>query len=338
MNDCDNDGTKGVVPDGDGEDMRIIIISVLAFLLDLILGDPVFLYHPVRAVGLLIAGLERVLRKIFGKSEVSLGIAGGILWILVCCTTFVAAAGALILAEKIHPAISFAIEVFLCYQLLAASSLRKESMKVYVKLKEGNLPGARQAVSMIVGRDTERLTEEGVIRATVETIAENTSDGVIAPMFYMLIGGAPLMLLYKAVNTMDSMIGYKNERYLYFGRTAARMDDVFNFIPARLSALLMTAAACLCRLDGKKAWQIYLRDRHNHASPNAAQTEAVCAGALGVQLAGNAFYFGKLYEKPTIGDPDREICLMDIVSTCRLMYAASFLMLVLGAGIRYFVI
>lgn len=314
--------------------MRIVVISILAFLLDYILGDPVFLYHPVRVIGLMIEGLEKVLRKIAGKSEVLLQVAGAFLWIAVCGITVAATGGILILADKVHPASAFVIEVFWCYQLLAACSLKKESMKVYAKLKEGDLPGARQAVSMIVGRDTENLTEEGVVRAAVETIAENTSDGVTAPMFYMLIGGAPLMFLYKAVNTMDSMLGYKNEKYLHFGKTAAKMDDVFNFIPARITALLMMAAAYLVRLDGKKARQIYVRDRHNHASPNAAQTEAVCAGALGVQLAGNAYYFGKLYEKPTIGDPDREICLTDIVRTCRLMYGTSCLMLALGVCIR----
>ncbi|MEZ3487532.1 MAG: adenosylcobinamide-phosphate synthase CbiB [Lachnospiraceae bacterium] len=269
-----------------------------------------------------------------GKTAARLQIAGSILWLLVCILTLGVVTGVLALAEKVHPVLAFAIEAFWCYQLLALTSLRKESMKVYEKLKEGDLPGARYAVSMIVGRDTENLTEEGVTKAAVETIAENTSDGVTAPLFYMLIGGAPLAFLYKAVNTMDSMIGYKNDRYLYFGRTAAKMDDIFNFLPARISAVLMIAAAGICRLDIRKAWQIYLRDRHNHASPNAAQTEAVCAGALGVQLAGNAFYFGKLYEKPTIGDPLRDICPGDIPGTCALMYVTAVLMLVLGVGIR----
>ncbi len=379
--------------------MRITVICLLAFLLDLLWGDPVWLYHPVRVIGLLITGLEKVLRKAAGaperekaeedrlkggvleeekakeaefksvkpekerleedrrksgmperekaeedrlkggmpedgKTATRLQIAGSILWLLVCILTLGVVTGVLALAEKVHPVLAFAIEAFWCYQLLALTSLRKESMKVYEKLREGDLPGARYAVSMIVGRDTENLTEEGVTKAAVETIAENTSDGVTAPLFYMLIGGAPLAFLYKAVNTMDSMIGYKNDRYLYFGRTAAKMDDIFNFLPARISAVLMIAAAGICRLDIQKAWQIYLRDRHNHASPNAAQTEAVCAGALGVQLAGNAFYFGKLYEKPTIGDPLRDICPGDIPGTCALMYVTAVLMLVLGVGIR----
>lgn len=314
--------------------MRIAVTGVLAFLLDLILGDPRWLYHPVRVIGLLIAGLEKMLRRMAGDSSRRLLFAGGILWVLVCGITFFVTKGLLILAEAVHPALALLAEIFWCYQMLAAASLRKESMKVYEKLKEENLPGARQAVSMIVGRDTKDLTEDGVIRAAVETVAENTSDGVIAPMFYMLIGGAPLVFLYKAVNTMDSMVGYKNERYLYFGRAAARMDDVFNYIPARISAVLMILAAYLCGLNGKKAFQIYRRDRHSHSSPNAAQTEAVCAGALEVQLAGNAYYFGKLYEKPTIGDPVRPVCSEDIRRACRLMYVTAVLMLAAGTAIR----
>lgn len=328
--------------------MRMIIISLLAFLLDSILGDPVWLYHPVRVIGILILGLEKILRKtaerlgtffnIPDNSGYLPEIAGGILWVLVSGMTFGTTAGLLLLAKRFRPELAFVLETFWCCQLLAASSLKAESMKVYGRLKEGDLPGARQAVSMIVGRDTEGLTEEGVAKAAVETVAENTSDGVIAPMFYMLLGGVPLMFLYKAVNTMDSMIGYKNEKYLFFGRVAARMDDVFNFIPARLSALLMVAAAYLGGLNGRKAWQIYRRDRKNHSSPNAAQTEAVCAGALGVQLAGDAWYFGKLYKKPTIGDPDRAICFADIPAACRLMYGTAILMLVLGAGLRWLLV
>ncbi|MEY8410755.1 adenosylcobinamide-phosphate synthase CbiB [Lachnospiraceae bacterium 62-26] len=314
--------------------MRITVICLLAFLSDLLFGDPVWLYHPVRMIGLLITRLEKILRKAAGESVKRLMLAGGILWILVCNITVGTVMLLLYLAEKVHPLLPFVLEAFWCYQLLAAASLRKESMKVFARLEAGDLPGARQAVSMIVGRDTEELTEEGVTKAAVETIAENTSDGVIAPLFYMMIGGAPLAFLYKAVNTMDSMIGYKNERYLYFGRAAARLDDVFNYIPARISALLMIAAAGLLRFDAKNAWRIYQRDGRNHSSPNAGQTEAVCAGALRVELAGNAYYFGKLYEKPTIGDPLRDVCPGDIKGTCILMYASSLLMLFLGVGIR----
>ena len=208
-------------------------------------------------------------------------------------------------------------------------SLRDESMKVYDALKKGTLQDARHAVSMIVGRDTDELTEKGVTKATVETIAENTSDGVIAPMIYMAIGGAPLMFLYKGINTMDSMLGYKNDRYLYFGRCAAKLDDAANYLPARISGILMIAGAFVIGLDSKNAARIFKRDNRNHASPNSAQTEAAMAGALDVQLAGNAYYFGKLYEKPTIGDSVREIEAADIRYANRLMYATAILSILL---------
>ena len=204
---------------------------------------------------------------------------------------------------------------------------------MYDRLKYGTLAEARHAVSWIVGRDTQNLDAEGVTKAAIETVAENSSDGVIAPLFYMAVGGVPLMFFYKAVNTMDSMIGYKNERYLYFGRFAAKLDDVVNYIPARLSGLLMVIASFLCGLDGKNAFRIFLRDRRKHDSPNSAQTEAAMAGALGVQLAGNAFYFGKLYEKPYIGDPLRPIEAEDIVRANRLLYRTGYLALFLVIAI-----
>ena len=223
----------------------------------------------------------------------------------------------------------FLIESFMCYQILATKSLKTESEKVYVALKEEGLSAGRKAVSMIVGRDTKDLTEEGVTKAAVETVAENTSDGIIAPMFYMMIGGALLGFAYKAVNTMDSMVGYKNEKYLYFGTAAAKLDDVVNFIPARLSAWFMIGAAFFTKMDYKDAFRIYRRDRKNHKSPNAAQTEAVMAGALNVQLAGNAWYFGKLYEKPTIGDDLRPVETEDIRRSHKLLYGTA----VIGLGV-----
>lgn len=210
-------------------------------------------------------------------------------------------------------------------------------MKVYDRLKNGTIEEARYAVSMIVGRDTSELTEEGVTKAAVETVAENSSDGVIAPMLYMALGGAPLMFLYKGINTMDSMLGYKNDRYLYFGRCAAKLDDLANYIPARISGWLMVAAAFLTGMDGKNAAKIYKRDRRNHASPNSAQTEAAVAGALRVQLAGNAYYFGKLYEKPTIGDKLREVEPEDIRRANRLLYGASVLSVLFCLGGRLLV-
>lgn len=319
--------------------MKILCVCLIGMILDWIFGDPVWLYHPVRIIGKWISFLEKVLRKFAGDqegNEKKLLIAGGILWILVILASAAVPMGILYLAEKISPCAAFVLECFWCYQLLAARSLGKESKKVYKKLMQDDLSGARLAVSMIVGRDTEQLTVEGVTKAAVETVAENTNDGVIAPLIYMLIGGPILGFVYKAVNTMDSMLGYKNEKYLYFGRVAAKMDDVAGFIPARISALLMILASCLLGMDGKNALWIWKRDRRKHASPNAAQTEAVCAGALQVQLAGDAWYFGKKHEKDTIGDPIREIEPRDILRSEKLMIGTEVLTFLLFGGIRLF--
>ena len=238
-------------------------------------------------------------------------------------------------AAMLHPLLGLAVQMFWCGQALAAKGLVQESTNVYVELKKGSLPAARKAVSRIVGRDTEALTAEGVTKAAVETVAENASDGVIAPLFYMLIGGAPLALTYKAINTMDSMVGYKNDRYLYFGRAAAKLDDIANYIPARISAFLMMFAACLSGQNAKHAFQIWKRDRYNHASPNSAQTESVAAGALDILLAGDAWYFGKLVKKPTIGEDMRTVEAADIMRINRMMIVASLIALVLFLAVRY---
>ena len=312
--------------------MISLAACVTGFILDFIFGDPAWIYHPVRIIGKGIELGERLLRRISGEKHLT--AAGAVLWLMIAGLSFLFPLGILLLAWKIHPGLCFALESFWCFQILAARSLCRESGKVYDRLQENDLPGARRAVSMIVGRDTESLTEEGVTKAAVETVAENTSDGVTAPLIYLMIGGAPLGFLYKAVNTMDSMLGYKNDRYLYFGRGPAGMDDIFNYIPARLTALLMIAAAYLTGLDGKNAWKIYRRDRKKHASPNAAQTESVCAGALRVQLAGDAVYFGKLYKKEFIGDSLRPIEPQDIRRTQRLMYVTALLVLFLCGGIK----
>ena len=222
----------------------------------------------------------------------------------------------------------------MCYQILAVKSLKTESMKVYAELKRGSLAGARQKVSMIVGRDTEDLSEEQVAKAAVETVAENTSDGTVAPLLFMAVGGAPLGFLYKGINTLDSMVGYKNEVYLFFGRFSAKLDDAANFIPARVSAFLMIGASVLLGMDFRNAWRIFRRDRFNHASPNSAQTEAVCAGALDIQLAGDAYYFGKLYPKKTIGDRLRAIRYEDIASANRLLYGTAALCLLVSLTLR----
>ena len=310
------------------------------FFLDFIFGDPVWLYHPVRLIGKGISFGERQLRKLCSSNKSGRGLvtAGAVLWVCIAGISFLFPLGLLILAQKIHPVLRFVLETFWCYQIIAARCLCKESVKVYDRLKADDLPGARRAVSMIVGRDTENLSAEGVTKAAVETVAENTSDGVTAPLIYMLIGGAPLGFLYKAVNTMDSMLGYKNDKYLYFGRIPAKMDDVFNYIPSRVTALFMIVAAFFCGMDGKNAWRIYKRDRRKHASPNAAQTEAVCAGALRVRLAGDAVYFGKLYKKEFIGDSLRPIEPEDIKRTGRLMYVTAVLMLIVFGAVKYIVI
>lgn len=306
---------------------ELLIIIIAGFFMDQLLGDPEFLYHPVRLIGKLIQFLERLIRPAVGTSERGLIAGGALLAVLVCLCTGGAAWTLLFLARRLSPVCFYIVSVFTSYQLLAVKSLRTESMNVYRELKKRDLTGARKAVSRIVGRDTERLDMEGVTKAAVETVAENTSDGVIAPFFYLAMGGPILGWVYKAVNTMDSMIAYKNDKYLYFGRAAAKLDDIMNFIPARLSAVFMIAAAFLFGMDGKQAGRIFLRDRFNHASPNSAQTESVCAGALGVQLAGDAWYFGKRYEKKTIGDRNRAVEPEDIRRANRLLYGTAYLML-----------
>lgn len=311
-----------------------ILAVVLGFLLDLLAGDPHWLYHPIRLVGHLISGLEKFLRRSFPRTERGEMTAGVFLLLLTAGITTAAAWGLLLLAGRICPYARFVLETIMCYQLLATKSLKDETMKVYDALKEGDLEKSRYAVSMVVGRDTAVLDDVGVTKAAVETVAENTSDGIIAPLFFMVIGGAPLGFFYKAVNTMDSMVGYKNEKYLYFGRAAAKFDDVVNYIPARLSAVLMTAAAFFWGMDGKNAWRIYRRDRYNHSSPNSAHTEAVTAGALHIQLAGNAYYFGKLYEKPTLGDADRPVEYEDIKRANRLLYGTAILALLVFCAVK----
>ncbi len=302
---------------------------VLGLLLDLAFGDPRWLYHPIRLIGNLIAWAEKPFRAAFPKSEKGELAAGTFFAVFVVAVSTAVPAILLALASRLSSWLVFALEVFWSFQILAAKSLKSESMKVYAALKEGDLPKARKAVSMIVGRDTQKLTEEGVAKAAVETVAENSSDGVIAPLLFLALGGPALGFFYKAVNTLDSMVGYKNDTYLYFGRFSAKLDDVLNFIPSRISGLLLVLASPLAGLSMKGAWKIFQRDRRNHASPNSAQTEAAAAGALGVQLAGDAYYFGKLYKKPTIGDPLRPVEYEDIRRVNRLMYAAVCLALVL---------
>ena len=311
---------------------------LIGFGIDLLVGDPHSIPHPVVGIGKLISFLEKGLRRLFPKTDGGEIAAGGVLWVLVAVICTALPAGILFLCHRISPWLRLVTESIMCWQILATKSLKDESMKVYTALESGDLEESRHAVSMIVGRDTARLDDAGVTRAAVETVAENTSDGVVAPMLFVALGGAPLGFLYKAVNTMDSMLGYVEPPYKNIGLIPAKMDDAANFLPSRLSALLMLAAGFLLGLDGKNGWRIFRRDRFNHASPNSAQTESVCAGLLGVRLAGDAWYHGVLHQKKYIGDDTRDITHRDILLACRLLYMTAFLNLLLCVFVKLLMI
>lgn len=299
----------------------------LGFCMDLLFGDPYFLPHPIRLIGKLIVAAERKLHRTCADRRKREFWQGVLLVLLVLCSTAVISMAVLVAAYRLHPYVGTVVEAVMTYQILAVKCLKTESMKVCQYLKDGELAQARAAVSMIVGRDTMHLDEEGIAKAAVETVAENTSDGVIAPMLYTAVGGPVLGFFYKAINTMDSMVGYQNDAYLYFGRAAAKLDDFVNYIPARISAGLMILSAFFLGKDysGKHAWTIYKRDRGKHASPNSAQTESVCAGALGIRLAGDAVYSGKTVKKPYIGDALRRVEAEDIRRANCLMYLTAWL-------------
>ena len=313
--------------------MRYLLTAlplILGFILDCIIGDPYNIPHPVRLIGRLIGGLEKLVRQ----RMKNLRIGGVILGLTVILLSTAAPLALLLICYHVHIILGIAAETVLCCYMLAAKCLCRESMKVCRAAESGDTEAARKAVSMIVGRDTAVLDSDGIISAAVETVAENTSDGVTAPLFYMGLGGAVGAFFYKSVNTMDSMIGYKDEKYADIGRFAAKLDDVLNYIPSRLTALLMVISAPLAGLDGGNAFRIWKRDRRNHASPNSAQTESACAGALHLRLAGDAWYFGKLHKKPYIGDDDRPVEPRDISRANTLMYLSSALMLIISAVAR----
>ncbi len=308
-----------------------VLPLVIGAVLDCAIGDPYTMPHPIRLIGRLISGLETFVRRSFAGRLRSGGV---FLAVTVLLVSAAAPAAVLIVSYSISLWLGAAVEGVMCYYLMAARCLRDESMKVYDRIASGDVEGARRAVSMIVGRDTAVLDENGIIRAAVETVAENTSDGVTAPLMYMGAGGAVLGFFYKAANTMDSMIGYKNKKYADIGRFAAKLDDVLNYFPSRITALAMIVTAPLTGLDGSGAFRIWKRDRRKHASPNSAQTESACAGALGVRLAGDAYYFGELHKKEFIGDSVREIENGDIRRANRLMFASSALVFAAAAAVR----
>ena len=314
--------------------MSIALSILIGFLLDCVFGDPRRFPHPICLIGNFISFMEKVLRRIFPKSERGELAAGAVLAAVVPAAAFGVSFVILMLCQAVTPVLKFAVETFFCYQIFAAKSLKDESMRVYRYVEAGDIENSRKYLSWIVGRDTKELGFEKIDKAVVETVAENTSDGVVAPLLFMAIGGALLAFLYKGVNTLDSMVGYKNDRYLYFGRASAKLDDLLNFIPARLTGLAMCAGAFFTGLDFRQAFRIYRRDRKNHSSPNSAHPESACAGALNVQLGGDAYYFGKLYRKKTIGDDIRPVESGDIRLAIRLMYAASVICLGLALTVR----
>jgi len=303
---------------------------LIGFLLDCLIGDPYQIPHPIRLIGRMIAALEKWVRTHF----TTLRTGGTILALTVILVSAGIPLILLLICYRIHVILGITVESILICYLLAARNLYDESMKVCRAAEAGDTEQARKAVSMIVGRDTAVLDRNGILRAAVETVAENTSDGVTAPMFFLALGGAAAGFFYKAVNTMDSMIGYQNEKYKDLGWFAAHLDDILNYLPSRLTALLMIAVCPILRMDGRNAYRIWKRDRRKHASPNSAQTESACAGALHLRLAGDAQYFGIIHRKPFIGDDDRPIVPDDIRKSNRLMYGSSILMLLLCIAIR----
>lgn len=289
--------------------------------MDLIVGDPYSFPHPVRYIGKLIKITEDNIRKI-AKNDKELKIGGFFLWIITVGVTYLVTYG-IVKLSSFNDIMYILVNSFIIYTTLATKCLKDEAVKIYNVLKTGDIEKSRVQLSYIVGRDTTNLSKAEIIRATVETVAENTVDGIIAPMFYAFIGGAPLAMAYKAINTLDSTVGYKNDKYMNLGFASAKIDDITNYIPARISVVLMTAACMVLGYDYKSCFKISIRDRKNHKSPNCAYPEGAVAGALGVQLGGTNIYFGKAVYKPTIGDKNREIEKDDIVKTNRIMYATS---------------
>ena len=314
-----------------------LLAWAVAWLLDYWFGDPPHWPHPVRWIGNLITVTQRIIRQ-FCKSDRALKIGGGVLWLVVVGTTWGVSWGVLYLANLLHPWLGWLVEVWMIYTVLAARCLSDAALDVYRALKHGTLAESREKLSWIVGRDTSQLERPQITRAVVETVAENSVDGVIAPLFFLLLGGAPLAMAYKAVNTLDSMVGYKTEKYRAIGYVSARLDDLANYFPARLSWLLLTIAAFCLRANPRQALRIGWRDRYQHSSPNCAWSEATVAGALGIRLGGPNTYFGERVEKPWMGDEQRGVAIDDITRAIQLMMLASLLALLLFAAMRALVL
>lgn len=300
--------------------MRLLSLYI-GYIIDLIIGDPYSFPHPVKYIGKLIKVVENFVRKT-AKTDRGLKIGGFFLWFVTVGTTFAVTYLVMRLA-RFNTIVYVIINSIVIYTTLATKCLKDEAKKIYEVLKTGDLQKSRTQLSYIVGRDTANLDEKEIIRATVETVAENTVDGLIAPLFYAFIGGAPLAMAYKAINTLDSTVGYKNEKYLHIGFASAKIDDIANFIPSRIAVILFTIGNFFLRNDYKNCFKMAIRDRKNHKSPNCAFSEGAVAGALGIQLGGTNVYFGETVYKPTIGDKTREIEVEDIARTNKILYATS---------------
>lgn len=296
---------------------------LIGFIIDCFLGDPQNPFHPIRLLGYLNNLFIKLYDKLNLKRNFSKFIYGMIMNIIIILIVFFVFLYIIRFLYKINFIIGFIFEAIMCYFIIAPKCLFNESMKIYKALKSNDIQNARKYLSYIVGRDTKNLEQDKIIKATVETISENLSDGVIAPLFYLFLGGIPLGMVYKAINTLDSMVGYKNEKFMFFGKFSARLDDIANFIPARISAIVMIISSFILKLNFKNAIKIYLRDRYNHLSPNSAHTEAVCAGALSIQLGGSNFYNGVLVHKKTIGDELKKPEIKDIILANKIMYLST---------------
>lgn len=289
---------------------------VIAFVLDLIFGDPYRVPHPITYIGKLVKYLEKKLYKFENKKL--FGMITNLLVLIIVYTV------------SYFLSLNPLVNIYFLYTVLATKTLGLEAMKVYKSLKNKDLVKARLQISYLVTRDTENMSEKEVIKGVIETVAENITDAIIAPLFYMFIGGLPLAMTYKAINTMDSMLGYKNEKYINFGYFSAKLDDFANFVPARISGLVLIPLSSIALgYDFKSSLRVYFRDRLKHSSPNSAHTEAAVAGALGITLGGPTFYFGKLEDKPYIGDMNKDLNISHIKSTVKIMYGSAIIGLIL---------